>query len=105
MGDDRSGSLSALGGSAMFDLNESLKEWKRSFGGGCSSEDLEELESHLLEYFYDFRETGSPEEEAFDQAVAQMGNPKSVGIEFGKVRSLGDWASAILVGLWGLGWR
>ena len=73
----------------MFDLNEALKHWKRSHQNTCGVEDLEELESHLLEHVDDLRETGLSEEEAFVQAVSRMGSPKDIGREFAKVRSAG----------------
>ena len=75
----------------MHDLNLALKQWKRSFRGKCSAEDLAELESHLLEHMDDLRDRGLSGEEAFARATSQMGSPGDVGREFSKVRSLGDW--------------
>ena len=75
----------------MFNLNGSIRQWKRSFRGKCSVEDLEELESHLFEYFEDLKSSGLSEEEAFVNAAARIGCPDDVGREFAKVRSVGDW--------------
>jgi hypothetical protein len=75
----------------MFDLNESIRQWKRSFRGKCSAEDLVELESHLFEYFEDLKSSGLSEENAFVNAAARIGCPDDVGREFAKVRSVGDW--------------
>ena len=42
----------------MFDLNEAIENWKRSFRGKCSAEDLEELVTHLLDLFENLKASG-----------------------------------------------
>jgi rod shape determining protein RodA len=75
----------------MFELNDAMKQWHRSFKGRCSAEDMEELEAHLLEVYEGLKGKGLPEDKAFAQAVARMGAPSDLGREFAKVKSWGDW--------------
>lgn len=75
----------------MFDLSKAIDRWKTTFKGKCPAEDIEELESHLIEYYQDLTDSGMQPEEAFDNAVERMGDPTEVGREFAKVRTLGDW--------------
>ena len=76
-----------LGGGAMFSLNEAITRWKNKTlsYGKCSDEDLDELESHLLEHFEELRDSGLSEEEAFSQAITRMGAPEDVSREFSKI--------------------
>ena len=91
MENDQHGNDKTLGGCLMLEFSKEIKNWKNSFRGQCSLTDLEELEAHLLELVEDLRETGLSDQEAFKQAVARIGDPKDIGREFAKARSVGDW--------------
>jgi hypothetical protein len=71
----------------MFDLNRSIKEWRRQMavGGIKSSEVLDELESHLREDVEQLMRSGAPAERAFQEAVQRVGTSKELKTEFGKV--------------------
>ena len=75
----------------MFELNDALEQWRRSFKGKCSAEDMEELEAHLLEIYEGLKDADFAASEAFDQAVARMGRASDLSTEFAKVSSWGDW--------------
>lgn len=75
----------------MFNLDDALENWKISFRTKYSAEDTEELEGHLTDLMEDLKNTGLTEEEAFIQAVSQMGTAEDLKREFAKVSSVGDW--------------
>jgi hypothetical protein len=78
----------------MFDLNQQIARWKRDFAanGTCSTDELEELESHLREEIATLLAAGLAHEEAFAKSVARIGEPDAVCSEFAKNerRSFGD---------------
>ncbi len=74
----------------MFDLSQAIERWKRSFKGQCSFDDIEELETHLTEYFEELTHSGVQSEEAFVKSVERMGDSQELSREFAKVRSIGE---------------
>jgi hypothetical protein len=72
---------------ASFHLNRAIDEWllqmrrKRTF----RSDDLEELRSHLLDQTEDSMAMGMPPDEAFRQALRQLGEPDYLVAEYRKV--------------------
>jgi hypothetical protein len=92
----------------MFDLNRQIDLWKRAFAAKktCSSDELEELESHLREQVEAMIAAGHSQEEAFAQSASRLGARDAVCREFAKNDFLGDWlairagnAMVALVGL------
>ncbi|MDG1891024.1 MAG: permease prefix domain 1-containing protein [Verrucomicrobiota bacterium] len=83
----------------MFDLNEAIENWKRSFRGKCSAEDLEELVTHLLDLFENLKASGLTEKEAFEQALVRMGAPEEVKREFSKIQTFTQIGAGIAMGV------
>lgn len=76
-----------MGGFFMFNLNESIKGWKAKLGN-CDSftgNDIEELESHLLDEIESLKEKELSEEEAFYIASSRLGEVDLLSSEFSKV--------------------
>lgn len=76
-----------MGGFIMFNLNESIKGWKAKLGN-CDSftgNDIEELESHLLDEIESLKEKDLSEEEAFYVASNRLGEVDLLSSEFSKV--------------------
>ena len=71
----------------MFNLEQSIAEWRRqmSAGGIKDSNILAELESHLREDVERRMRDGASEEQAFREAVIQVGTAEQLRPEFGKV--------------------
>lgn len=71
----------------MFDLNQSITEWRRQMaaGGIKSPKVLDELESHLREDVERRIQSGAPLERAFQEATRQIGAAKDLKLEFGKI--------------------
>ncbi len=72
----------------MFDLEKSIRTWKRSLQKQETLEDgtIADLEAHLRDIIDELRKEGIPEEGAFDKAVARVGAAESLATECGKVR-------------------
>jgi hypothetical protein len=69
----------------MFDLNRQIDAWKKGFPKkACSSDELEELESHLREEIAALVAMGRAEEQAFLESVARLGDSAAVSGEFAK---------------------
>lgn len=70
----------------MFDLNDSIRCWKSAFEQheGCSTDDVQELESHLREEVAALERSGLSEQEAFMVGVSRLGNPGEVCNEYAK---------------------
>jgi|GEM_PF-2961369 len=72
---------------ASFHLNRAIDEWllqmrrKRAF----RADDLEELRSHLLDQTEDSISKGRPPDEAFRQALRQLGEPAYLVAEYQKI--------------------
>lgn len=63
--------------------------------GTLSSDDLDELESHVLDHVDALMEEGLALEEAFDRALAALGELEAIADEFAKVNPLLAWRSAL----------
>jgi hypothetical protein len=74
-------------GNAMFNLEQSVAEWrKRMLATGINEPvPLEELEGHLREELERLMQAGFKEREAFENAACQIGQPQSLKNEFTKV--------------------
>jgi putative ABC transport system permease protein len=72
----------------MFDLERSIRDWKRSLRRQEMFEDgmIADLEIHLRDAVDALKKEGIPEEEAFLQAAARVGGGQSLASEYGKVR-------------------
>jgi hypothetical protein len=94
----------------VFDLNRQIDLWKRAFAARrtCSTDELEELESHLREEIEVMIAAGLSPEKAFAQGISRLGDPVAVCCEFAKNEKmlLGDSlairAGSVLVVLVGL---
>mgnify|MGYP006276888177 CR=1 FL=1 len=72
----------------MFDLNRELRRWRRSVSrhGALGRDELDELESHLLEAFEALTRAGASPAEAFSSAESGIGDPKILSGEYEKSR-------------------
>ena len=75
---------------ARFNLADAVENWKKSLSDNYSmtSDNIEELESHLLDEIDDLKSKGLNEEEAFSIAIKQIGTKDFLVSEFGKVNVL-----------------
>jgi len=71
----------------MFNLDESIAEWRRQMvvGGVKHAEVLDELESHLREDLEERVRAGLNTQQAFEKAVQAIGQAARLECEFGKV--------------------
>ncbi len=74
----------------MFDLNKSISEWKNAFKNkeSFSSENIDELESHLVVQITELKDTGLSDEEAYWVAQKRIGTIDSLYVEFTKINKL-----------------
>jgi hypothetical protein len=72
----------------MHNLDQSIAEWRASMRRTPSlgPEVLDELESHLRETISELVQSGMPEPDAFQRAIAQLGPMEAVTAEFQKLR-------------------
>jgi hypothetical protein len=72
----------------MFDLKAQIEEWRRAVSAqfGDRTDVLDELEAHLREDVEQRVRAGAPPELAWEQARAQLGEPRALAAEFAKVR-------------------
>ena len=70
----------------MFDIEEAIAQWRKAFRRNPAMEDgyVEELESHLRDLIEQGEGAGLSPEEAFDQAVLQIGAADEIGADFYK---------------------
>jgi hypothetical protein len=70
----------------MFDLNQQIDRWISAFAkqGACSSDELQELESHLREEIAALVAAGRSQQEAFSKSVSRLGDPHEICGEFAK---------------------
>jgi hypothetical protein len=91
----------------MFDVKQSIAEWRRRMlaAGIKAPVPLEELESHLRDEIERRTKSGQGEEEAFNSAVQEIGPASMVQTEFEKVELIEEdrklkegqfWSGAIL---------
>ncbi len=76
----------------MFRLEDELARWRSTFSteGRFTISQLDELEAHLLDTIEDKVAGGMDEREAFEQAVALLGQPRQLAREFHKIRPVKD---------------
>jgi hypothetical protein len=89
----------------MFDLEQSIGEWRRHMlaAGIKSPLLLEELESHLREEIERHMRTGFCASYAFDIAVGQIGKAQSIKTEFTKIeRNSMKRSMFMLLGIFGV---
>jgi putative ABC transport system permease protein len=70
----------------MFELEKAIKEWRKNLYKSEAFEDgyVEELESHLRDVINEQTRDGVNPKVAFENAVATIGSPQSIGDEFYK---------------------
>lgn len=88
----------------MFDLEQSIKNWKRKLrkNRGYEDGDIEELESHLRDRIDELVQEGTSEEEACLTAISEIGDVKVVANEFYKTsttKAYLDSSSVISLGI------
>jgi len=74
----------------MFDLEKAVKEWKRELFRQDALEEglVADLELQLRDNYEEMKSEGRSEEEAFQAAVARLGDPASIAAEYGKNRAV-----------------
>ena len=84
----------------MFDLNETIENWRRSLedGGKLKREHVDELESHLRDELDQVSQIGPVTEEAFNKAVLRLGDLGKLSEEFSKVVRVGSGLTNIVEG-------
>jgi len=71
----------------MFDLEKSIADWRQQMiDAGISVSALDELENHLRETVERQIRSGAHDQEAFQQAILEIGHPKELKKEFAKDR-------------------
>jgi len=70
----------------MFDLDKAIKQWRKILNKNDALEDgyKEELENHLRDKIDHLVSIGSSEREAFDEAVAKIGEASAIGEDYYK---------------------
>jgi hypothetical protein len=84
----------------MFDLDQQIDRWKSAFAkkAECSSDELQELESHLREDIAALVAAGRSEQEAFSESLSRLGDPTEICGEFAKNESRFLWDGVALRG-------
>jgi len=77
----------------MFDLESAIADWRRQMlaAGITTPVPLEELELHLREEIERQIQTGATEQNAFEMAAKQVGQPTRLKAEFRKAGGFLDW--------------
>lgn len=72
----------------MFNLDNKLDQWRREFAHNSRlhRDELDELESHLLELFESLVRRGHNEPEAFSMATQHLGYPLALTREYENTR-------------------
>jgi hypothetical protein len=75
----------------MFDLEQRIRQWRQAQAHalGGRAEVLDELESHLREEVQRLVAAGQAPANAWDLALARLGDPRQLAAEFGKVSAPG----------------
>ncbi|HEY7314671.1 MAG TPA: cytochrome c biogenesis protein CcsA [Gemmataceae bacterium] len=83
----------------MLELEQLIAQWRRGLAEttGCSSEVLDELESHLREAIGQLVQGGHSEEQALTLAASRLGSPPALAAEFAKVAAPVPWLPVRLV--------
>ncbi|MFZ2055496.1 MAG: permease prefix domain 1-containing protein [Candidatus Aminicenantales bacterium] len=73
----------------MFDLDDAIRQWRRSFRKNEAFEDgyIEELENHLRDKVEHLKSRGLTEEKAFAEAVQKIGERDLIGEEYFKTNT------------------
>lgn len=79
----------------MFNLDHAIDTWcaKLSDRYQASVEDIDELKDHLHTAVESRLESGQSQEEAFDHVIAEFGDLKELGEQFGRKNNLRQWLS------------
>ncbi len=88
----------------MSDVNDALLVWRRELErtGDMSSDDVTELESHLLQEMDSLQRAGLQPDEAFVIASRRLGHPYELATEYAKNDTLLSWRRPARLVLWGL---
>jgi hypothetical protein len=86
-----------MGAKTMFDLNQSLDDWRAQLrqGEGCSADNIDELEEHLREEMAGLTQAGLAGDEAFLLAVRRLGSVEVLKEEFEKVNTSFVWLNRL----------
>ncbi len=86
----------------MYDLNRSIRNWSSAISqnGACSTDEMQELETHLREQVADLVDVGLSEQEAFSVGVSRIGKPGEVCAEYEKVSPMRLWCRRLFILLW-----
>ena len=88
----------------MFDLESHIATWRESFRKNQIDDDaVVEIESHLRDSFANLKRSERSEEEAWQKAVASLGDAGSIAGEFRKSSGFVWWPGLFAVGLFTLG--
>lgn len=70
-----------------FNLNLAIDRWLVQFNKktGIHRDDLDEIQSHLLDHIEDLIDSGEPAEKAFQIAISGLGDPACLAREYKKV--------------------
>ena len=81
----------------MYDLGQSIINWKSAISndGRCSTDEVEELETHLRDQIADLVDVGLSEQEAFTIAVSRLGVPNELCSEYEKASPMRLWRKRI----------
>jgi hypothetical protein len=85
----------------MFEIEDAIADWRRKMatGGVNAPAVLDELEGHLRGDMRALLAAGTPEAQAFQMAVARLGNPGPLRTEFNKLDNVPYWPVTIGSGL------
>ena len=77
--------------------DRALERWRAALAarGTLTKDDLDELESHVLDHVDALIEQGVAPAEAYERALAALGDPQAIADEFAKVNPLLAWRSAL----------
>jgi len=81
-----------------FDITKTVRDWKfkLSTNSSITSDNINELESHLLDEITELQSIGLNEEEAFMVAQKRIGSLDNIAIEFSKINRIQHFSNRIL---------
>jgi hypothetical protein len=92
-----------------FDLNQAVQDWRENLKSSPAfrCDNLDELQSHLMDSIAALMTRGLSEQEAFSVAAHRLGNCSLLGPEFGKMNRKSVWLDRVLwmligIQVWGL---
>ena len=88
----------------MFDFDEALRRWRNSLNGteAILSQDIAELETHLLEEVARLEGAGLAQDEAFVIACRRLGSPDALSAEYERADPGSVWRKRILWAVLGM---